>query len=534
MPSADADEDAIHPPPTDPHDTSHHTNTNSDDDDDDDDAGPSLAFLTTLTTTTRSSSALPKRGLKDFAPNPTDLQASVLTASRDAMHSALCHTRTHIVKNHVVGIYDEETGLTRVRRPRGNLFTSIGRSEGGEGVVLEPEEALWALERGSLDVWWCCRGSEGEEVGVVGEEKEEEEDEDAIPLSLQAAYALYLGGPNTRNLTPERYQVYAHLRRSGFIVRRAEGFDGGQTLKAQSKRTTPPQTSVAHSSSAAGVLTWLISLLWSRDTGHERPPQGPLVRPGLYRSYVTRTKAEIYRQLQLHPSKPTPTPTPTSTSQTTSSSSSATTTTANPDVTTDVTTDITTDATTKATTPFTTHYHLHRPSPNFRKSSPGPPAFSLCVVNARDTPMPTLVQLSGLLEEQHYPLPPRHPHTHPPSTTSAASTTSTNTNPSPKAKNPTNLGATYKSLKTSGNSILLAIVDEGVISYLRFGEADFTGCSGVLWDSEGGRRGAAGGGGGRGGKGGRRGGGGGRGRGRGGGGGGGRGGAGGGGRGSGV
>ena len=71
-------------------------------------------------------------------------------------------------------------------------------------------------------------------------------------------------------------------------------------------------------------------------------------------------------------------------------------------------------------------------------------------------------------------------------------------------KGSTGVGGMYKTLKHGGKSVVLAVVDEGVVSYLRFGEADFKGASTFLWEEGGavvgakGKRGA-----GRGGRGGR-------------------------------
>ena len=289
-PSAEADEDAILPS------ASSHPQTHADSDSDADDGAPSLAFLNSLTSApSRASFALPKRGLKDFQPNPTDLQASTLTASRDAMHVALCHTRTHAPKNHIVGLYDEESGLTLVRRPRGNLFGGIGRSVGGKdsGVWLEPEEALWALERGSLDILWPAQPLKSlthvESNDSISEKRhsrlvdDTEDEDDTISLSLQAAYALYLGGPQTRHLTPERYQVYAHLRRSGFNVQRAEGFEGKRIQATVAETATA--AAKLESNMTGGLLHWLFSLIGAPRSNDERPFEGSLVRPGLYRSY---------------------------------------------------------------------------------------------------------------------------------------------------------------------------------------------------------------------------------------------------------
>ncbi|KAI5279474.1 tRNA-splicing endonuclease subunit sen54, partial [Ascosphaera aggregata] len=52
-----------------------------------------------------NSATIPKRGEKDFEPNPTQLQSDILVASRQAMHNALSFTRLHNDKTVVRGIF---------------------------------------------------------------------------------------------------------------------------------------------------------------------------------------------------------------------------------------------------------------------------------------------------------------------------------------------------------------------------------------------------------------------------------------------
>src|ERR1700761_8921065 len=95
---ADADEDAI-------------PRTSTTEPDDLEDETQDFRFLSQLTSVTRTGSAtIPKRGTKDFEPNPTRSQASALDASRLAMHTALSAIQIHAGKSHVVGQYlpDEE------------------------------------------------------------------------------------------------------------------------------------------------------------------------------------------------------------------------------------------------------------------------------------------------------------------------------------------------------------------------------------------------------------------------------------------
>ncbi|THC98657.1 hypothetical protein EYZ11_001860 [Aspergillus tanneri] len=82
------------------HDSAAHFETDLSDETQDFRMLNNISFLTDTAQT-----SLPKRGEKDFEPNPTLLQADILAASRQAMHNALSHPRVHHPKNKVVGFY---------------------------------------------------------------------------------------------------------------------------------------------------------------------------------------------------------------------------------------------------------------------------------------------------------------------------------------------------------------------------------------------------------------------------------------------
>jgi len=187
------------------------------------------------------------------------------------MHAALSHPRTHNPKTNVVGIFDMKSGETVVERPTGGHFRTMGRGRREGGVGLVSEEALYLCERGGLEI--RVRGWGGEGGGGGGVEGEE----GGWPLSLQAAYAYLVG---MGGLTLERYVVYAGLKRSGYIVVRAPGWDGGEGVGGGGGA---PVTG-APVLDALGMWSWLYKALFQAKP-IDPPPVGPLVGPGLYRSY---------------------------------------------------------------------------------------------------------------------------------------------------------------------------------------------------------------------------------------------------------
>lgn len=213
--------------------------------------------------------------------------------------------------------------MSEVHITRGPHFKTVGKADRNGVLWLLPEETIYLVERGNLECWW----------------------EEGIPMSLQGVYASCLDGCGGL----ERYQVYAYLKRAGYIIQRAPTAD-----------TVAPPTSPAPtilSAASSGVFSTLAARLASLLT----PPSGPLVTPATCRSYQS-----IYQRLALIPSHHPP---------------NSTTHTPNPAA---------------ANTPFRITFHIWKPQPHFKKSDPPPPDFRVAVVSARETTMPSLRELTDL------------------------------------------------------------------------------------------------------------------------------------------
>jgi len=114
------------------------------------------------------------------------------------MHDALCGERKHSVKTHAEGIWRPDKQLTEVILAKGPHFKTVGKADSGGVLWLLPEETIYMVERGSMECWW----------------------EEGVPMSVQGAYATCLEGCGGL----ERYQVYAYLKRAGYILNRAPTF----------------------------------------------------------------------------------------------------------------------------------------------------------------------------------------------------------------------------------------------------------------------------------------------------------------------
>ncbi|KAK2779797.1 tRNA-splicing endonuclease subunit sen54 [Onygenales sp. PD_12] len=456
---ADADEDTIfHPPSTSPsasasQDQSTHIDNDISDETQDFRFLNSLSFLPDP----NQPASLPRRGEKDFEPNPTLRQADVLAASRDAMHNALAYPRLHNPKNRVVGIYcptgmlrpagwknekpdaaqeqtiaSEETGevgsktTTKKKKnkkpppphgigrdtcvcvpsPRGQHFRTVGQADHWNRMWLLPEEALYLLERGSLDIRWPAPG---------GDDEDEEDVDQGVPMSLQAAYACFIG---RGGLTVERYTVYAGLRRGGYAVVRAGSWGVGEEEEqvdtdADADADTAAQQIMTTGSRNVGVFGFLARIFNSLHTAtgpKGDTVHGPVIGLGIHRSYQ-----DIYRALTL-----IPTPTP-SLPRTTKP---------------------------KTTPPYRIAYNIYKPSTPLRKSAPGAPDFLLAIISSRTHPhLPTLSELTALLNST--PLDP------------------------PRGEKMDRM--MYMRLRHGWRNVILAVVDQGVVSFLRVGEAGFGG-----------------------------------------------------------
>ncbi|KAL1971349.1 hypothetical protein VTN77DRAFT_301 [Rasamsonia byssochlamydoides] len=444
---ADADEDAIHLPAS--HDSGAQIEHDLSDETQD------FRFLNNIALVSDTSQAtLPRRGEKDFEPNPTLLQSDALASSRQAMHNAISFPRLHHPKNRVIGVYapdgpappkavlkkaatmeggraegtsalksDHQTRASTlpmktsgmgvpadacvyVSNPKGQYFRTMGQADRWNRVWLLPEEALYLLERGSLDIRWpsSMTGS------AAGEDDEDDDgDESSIPMSLQAAYACFIG---RRGLTLERFTVYSGLRRLGYTVVRAPSWD--ETTDAHGEFET--QTKLQDSRPGIiGLLGRLFRSIWNFNA----TPVGPLIGLGIHRSYI-----DIYRRLSLIPYEDPSTLEP---------------------------------PTRRTDPPFRIAFHVYKPSTPFRKSAPPTPDFRIAVINSRtQTTLPTLTQLRALLEST--PLDPPHGE-----------------------KMDRQL---YMRLRHGYRSVILAVVDQGVVSFLRVADAGFS-KEKIYYDKEG-------------------------------------------------
>ncbi|KAF7321753.1 tRNA-int-end-N2 domain-containing protein [Mycena kentingensis (nom. inval.)] len=336
---------------------------------------------------------------------------------------------------------------------RGTHFASLGHSiprpvsseDGSEKLQkrleLLPEEALYLIERGSAFCWkevnLDLTGIEGAEP-ILG-----------APMSVQQAYTEMIG---SEDLTLERYQVYAYLKRLGYVVTR--------TTQPNPDYPIPPPFDLSplslrplsiYERCQSLVPSWL-SRLWTGHINWWRPLR--LSTWTLWgRNYGTIFVGLRFLQsghkVPLLVSKQ------------------------------DGAVGLPT-----ATSPYRIFFNVHKPGTPYRKTSPSLPDYQIVVVNARTTPMPSLRELTDLFDVSPE-LPPPMPRqrrpgkaTVPPPTPRAPPAWTKRFmdwlyNKPPKYTPPPRRPHPFMVMKAGKKAVIVAVVDSGNIGFFRFGQGAF-------------------------------------------------------------
>lgn len=146
------------------------------------------------------SSTLPKSGEKDYEPDGTNTQELLLYRARKAMFETLSHSpRGTVLKNQVKAYYDPEVHRALIFQPKGNFLQTMGKSQRDATVWLEFHEFLYLAERGTVTPFYMMK-----EIDWRIHE---------LPLSIEDLYLLFKSRQEL-----DHFFVYAHLKRLGFIV----------------------------------------------------------------------------------------------------------------------------------------------------------------------------------------------------------------------------------------------------------------------------------------------------------------------------
>ncbi|WFD48045.1 tRNA-splicing endonuclease subunit sen54 [Malassezia furfur] len=327
---------------------------------------------------------IPKRGEKDFEPTGFGGQSKALALSRDALFSAIRTERAHSSKTLSTATWDPVLHRAFVFVQRGQSCTHIGATQrrtlpdGRTATHLElfPEEAVYLIERGALD----CRIN-----NAPGTIPTEAAHASCLPLSVAQAYAQLLGHDGA---TLARYQIYAYLKRLGYIVQRADLVDQVRAQAASKAPTAAPPAvwsrypkalgTAARAVAAAVVRAAVRLLAWlaARVRYLVRLVAGRTRRGrGLLRLDPGATHDAVFAALQI-----VPTEAPGGAALERARARAA------------------------HLAPF---FYAWRPATHFKRTQPPPPEFRICVLETDRYPMLHLHDFEVLFS--HVPLPARGP-----------------------------------------------------------------------------------------------------------------------------
>lgn len=386
----------------------------------DDDAPDYKLFMSMFDKTGVSSKAI-RKGEKDFESHGTRAQDGMLEASRKVMDDVLGYTRIH----------REEAWVRGWCFP--DWWEETEETADHEGLWLKDRVVMMEHERGGWqkDIGRSLPGK----IDRLGAGKMWLLPEEAIYLAERGTADLWWPDQQLEdilaqgdqdmtkvNMGPDNYDVGLPLSLEAvyslFIGNNGER--GKISLPkyqvfSHLKRAgfnilrAPTHPELPQAANPATSLWQRLFSFISSERQPRRDSFGPLVQPGLYRAY-----GPIYQQLALLPRhKPLPKP----------------------------------PAVQSPEDPFRVFFHVWKSGgPPFSKKNPPPPDFRIAVVEADDSFVPTFEQIEALMESTPYDP------------------------PNEAMKGPWRM---YQRLKHGHRNVLVAIVDRGLVNFMRFGEGAF-------------------------------------------------------------
>lgn len=397
---------------------------------------------------------IPKRGEKDFEPAPgggSGLQVHVLDRARAAMFDALKADRAISSKSASYGIWFPQISRVHVTVAKGIHFSVMGHSEARPTSIddgsmklqkrleLLPEEALYLIERGAL---FCWKDIQMNFTGL--------DDIEGAPMSVQQAFAEIIG---KEDLTLEKYQVFAYLRRLGYVVTRTDPPSPSYPVPPPRLGSNgAPLSFCQRLSSIFSLFTTSVLRFWGGSFNWWRP-----LRISRWMHH-DKSYGKVFKSLRVIPAGHSVAP----------HSSRAT--------------------PVAPSSPYKIFYNMYKPSTNFRKTTPPQPDFQIVVINARTAFVPSLYELTELfnvLPEIPPPLPRKRgaPSVVQLSPAAVASPVHTSTfrhifswllpssTPQPVSSQPR--PHPFAALKAGKKNIVIAAVDSGNISFFRFSQGAF-------------------------------------------------------------
>lgn len=347
------------------------------------------------------STAQLRRGEKEFEPDNTEIQRTMLQQSLNHMFSALAAPRAHTVKQNTKCYFTNDEILCELK---GSYLQNMGTVK-GRWCYLTPEEAIYLVERGTVEPYWITSRTSGSD------------ELEGVPLDLQSVYGLVM-----KNLA--EYQVYANLKRCGYIVLRHSIERENTTLTHTQKTNTDTFTRLWKSFTSTSLSKIVERCLRYVGVINYIP-----YTPNWLFSRFTKQR-QLFASLQLKMALKTSSP---------------------------------------PTNPLQITYDVWKPDPSFSKKSPPIPDFQIVVQDVHLNRFPTLSQAQDLFSRCSY----KGQNQEHIRSEDLPRTPADKSKPKSKKQQPALGRNQARRMKEGYNGIILALVDNGIINYTRLSEARF-------------------------------------------------------------
>lgn len=143
---------------------------------------------------------IPRRGEKDYEPDGTNVQLSQLNQAKNSFFKTLSDSiRGTTIKNSIKAYWEEKLRMGRIPNPRGSFMNTIGKVDRFGQCWLHLHEYLYLVERGTLTPYMEFISAEGIKCDLI--------------LSVQDVYSFFQSDEEL-----DEFFIYAYLKRLGYIV----------------------------------------------------------------------------------------------------------------------------------------------------------------------------------------------------------------------------------------------------------------------------------------------------------------------------
>lgn len=146
--------------------------------------------------------SLPRRGDKEYEPDGSNIQEVQLSKAKDIMFDTLRNSiRGSVIKSKVKAYYNIDKHKAYVPHPKGSFLQTMGWADSNGVFWLDFHELVYLSERGTVTPYWGSDDSNDDDGNLD------------IPLSIEDLYLLFKSQEDYDN-----FLVYSQLKRLGFIV----------------------------------------------------------------------------------------------------------------------------------------------------------------------------------------------------------------------------------------------------------------------------------------------------------------------------